>query len=118
MASKIKAPAKKQEVESAQCSDPHCPNHGTLATRGAVKRGFVRSHKLLQMAVVEIPLLTKVRKYERFAKRRSRIHAHVPGCIKIKVGDTVEVAECRKISKTKSFVVTKVVGAASLKGVE
>ncbi len=100
-------------AKAAACSDPHCPQHGGLRTRGAVKRGFVASRKLANMAVVVIPLLTHAKKYERFAKRRSRIHAHIPACIKVNPGDAVEVDECRKISKTKAFVVTRVLSTKS-----
>jgi small subunit ribosomal protein S17 len=106
MASKKTQP---KPVVSAGCTDPHCPIHAGFSTRGSVKRGFVASKKLAQMAVVEIPMLTRSKKYERFAKKRSRIHAHVPACIKTETGDIVEIAECRKISKTKAFVIMRVV---------
>jgi len=37
----------------------------------------------------------------------SRITAHNPPCIGAKTGDKVKIAECRPISKTKSFVVVE-----------
>ncbi|MBN1455027.1 MAG: 30S ribosomal protein S17, partial [Methanomicrobia archaeon] len=40
-------------------------------------------------------------------KRQSKIHAHNPPCINAKVGDIVKIAECRPLSKTKSFVVVE-----------
>ncbi|MGC8851180.1 MAG: 30S ribosomal protein S17, partial [Candidatus Micrarchaeia archaeon] len=49
----------------------------------------------------------KVPKYERFEKRRSRIHVHVPECMNVKEGDRVLIGECRKLSKTKAHVVIK-----------
>ena len=100
--------ASKNSIDQTVCTDKNCPIHGSLSTRGSVKKGLVRSKKLASMAVVEIPILSKVKKYERSAKRRSRIHVHVPSCLKVKEGDDVEISECKKISKTKSFVVTKV----------
>lgn len=103
------ATAKTPTKTGQECKDPHCPKHAGFSTRGSVKRGFVASKKLAQMAVVEIPMLSRSKKYERFAKKRSRIHAHVPACIKAEAGDWVEFAECRKISKTKAFVITAVV---------
>lgn len=44
-------------------------------------------------------------KYERYERRKSRIAAHKPPCMDVKTGDRVRIGECRKISKTKSFVV-------------
>jgi small subunit ribosomal protein S17 len=84
--------------------------HGGLKTRGAVKEGVVKNAKSKKTIVVEIPMLRRVAKYERFEKRRSKIHAHVPECLlgKVLVGSKVRIDECRKLSKTKAFVVTKV----------
>ena len=48
-----------------------------------------------------------VPKYQRYEKRRSKVHAHNPPCITAKVGDIVTIAECRRLSKTKSYVVIK-----------
>ena len=54
-----------------------------------------------------------VEKYDRLMKRRSRIPAHVPGVLEgIEEGDTVKIAECRPLSKTKSHVVVENVTAA------
>ena len=96
-----------------QCNDVKCPFHGTLRMRGAVFIGKVISAKERKSAVVAIDYTRKVRKYERLEKRRSKLHCHVPSCMEVKEGDTVEVAECRKLSKTKSHVVIKVVKHAS-----
>ena len=92
------------------CNDYRCPMHGGLKTRGAVKEGTVCNAKSKSTIVIEIPMLRKVSKYERFVKRRSKLHAHVPACLigKVAVGTRVRVEECRKLSKTKAFVVTKV----------
>lgn len=92
-----------------ECGDANCPRHGSLKTRGAVREGKVVSARAKRMAVVEIKYSRAVPKYERMEKRRSKIHAHLPGCFSVKVGDRVRIAECRKISKTKSHVVVEVV---------
>ncbi len=85
--------------------------HGGLKTRGSLKEGRVVSLKARKTAVIEIPYLRRVSKYERFEKRRSKLHAHVPDCLaaQVREGSVVRVDECRKLSKTKAFVVTKVV---------
>ena len=55
-----------------------------------------------------------MRKFERFERGKSSVQAHNPDCIKAKEGDQVMIAECRPLSKTKSFVV---VGLAKTKEV-
>ena len=91
----------------ATCADPRCTTHGCLKTRGAVLEGKVVSTRAKKMVVVEIPYVRKIKKYERSEKRRSKIHAHLPDCISVKEGDLVQIEECRRLSRTKSFVVTK-----------
>lgn len=86
-----------------------CPIHGSLKSRGMVFEGTVTSVKPAKTAVVEVRYVRKIPKYERFEKRRSKISAHVPECMQVREGDRVQVSECRKISKTKAHVVTKVV---------
>ncbi len=99
-----------------QCNDDKCQTHGTLSLRGSTFSGIVISAKEKKSAVVAIDYTRKVRKYERLEKRRSKIHCHVPSCITVKEGDTVEVSECRKLSKTKAHVITKVISNASNTG--
>ncbi|MEM2460904.1 MAG: 30S ribosomal protein S17, partial [Candidatus Hadarchaeales archaeon] len=80
------------------CSDPRCPFHGSLSVRGKVLEGTVVSDKRAKTVTVEIPRVQKVRKYERFEKRTSKIHAHNPPCINARMGDRVKIAECRRLS--------------------
>jgi small subunit ribosomal protein S17 len=88
-----------------ECEDVDCPFHGTLPVRGQILEGEVVSDKAPKTVVVQRIYLKKIPKYERFEKRRSKIHVHNPPCINAKVGDVVKIAECRPLSKTKSFVV-------------
>jgi len=87
------------------CDDPNCPFHGSLPVRGQIIEGEVISDRAPKTVVVLRSYLKKIAKYERYEKRRSKIHAHNPPCINAQVGDTVKIAECRPLSKTKSFVV-------------
>jgi len=88
-----------------ECEDADCPFHGTLPVRGQILEGEVVSDKAPKTVVVQRIYLKKIPKYERYEKRKSKIHAHNPPCINAKVGDVVKIAECRPLSKTKSFVV-------------
>ena len=97
----VKAPEK-------DCNDPNCPFHGTLPVRGQVFDCKVVSDKMESTVVVVREFEKKATKFERFEKRRSKIHAHNPPCIDAKAGDQVKIAECRPLSKTKAYVVVEV----------
>lgn len=87
------------------CNDDKCPFHGTLPIRGKILKGIVVSDRMQRSIVVRVDYLHYVKKYERYEKRKSRITAHNPSCINAKKGNKVKIAECRPLSKTKSFVV-------------
>ncbi|MEA1957965.1 MAG: 30S ribosomal protein S17 [Euryarchaeota archaeon] len=94
-------------MPDGECGDVDCPFHGRLPVRGQVIEGVVVSDKAPKTVVVLRSYLKKIRKYERYEKRTSKIHAHNPPCINAQVGDTVKIMECRPLSKTKSFVVVE-----------
>ena len=92
-----------------ECKDSKCYVHGNVSVRGARVEGLVVSDKGKNSVVIERAKVQYIQKYERYARRKSRIAAHNPECIGAKVGDRVEVGECRRISKTKSWTVVKIV---------
>jgi small subunit ribosomal protein S17 len=99
---------KEQKIEnngSASCADPKCPIHGNLKVRGNVFVGKVVSAKARKTVTIERTLTHFVPKFERYKKVRSKIAAYNPDCIAAKEKDIVKIGECRKLSKTKSFVV-------------
>jgi small subunit ribosomal protein S17 len=91
-----------------ECTDPKCPFHGVLPVRGQVLKGVVVSDKMNSTVVVQRAFVKKNVKYERYEKRKTKVHAHNPPCLSAKMGDNVTIAECRPISKTKSYVVIEV----------
>lgn len=91
-----------------KCNDPKCPKCGNIKVRGNLFTGIVTSAKADKTVTVERQLVKKVRKYERYKKIKSKIHAHNSKCVSAKEGDTVRLGETRKLSKTKSFVVLEV----------
>ncbi|MCK4614122.1 MAG: 30S ribosomal protein S17 [Thermoplasmata archaeon] len=95
------------KIPERTCTDPHCPFHGTLAVRGIKLEGKVVSTKMQDTIVIERERRVYNRKYERYEKRRSRKHAHLPPCIEKKVEDHVVIMECRPLSKAVSFVVVE-----------
>ncbi len=88
-----------------ECDDVNCPYHGTLSVRGKTINGTVVSDKMLKSVVIKIEYTRYFPKYERYARMSSRITAHSTPCIDAQTGDKVTIAECRPLSKTKSFVV-------------
>lgn len=79
-----------------------------LKTRGNEIEGVVVSDKARKTVVIEHAYTTFLKKYERSLRKTSRIAAYSPECIGAKYGDTVTISETRRLSKTKSFVVTKI----------
>ena len=61
---------------------------------------------------VTIHYLVKHRKYGKYVRRRTVLHVHDEHNTS-KAGDRVEIAECRPISKTKSWVLLRVLDAAA-----
>ncbi|MEM3402171.1 MAG: 30S ribosomal protein S17 [Candidatus Hadarchaeales archaeon] len=92
-------------MQEVKCNDPKCPFHGSLSTRGRVMEGVVVSDKMAKTVTVQIERLHYLPKYERYERRTSKIHAHNPPCLNVKTGEKVRIMECRKLSRTKSFVV-------------
>jgi len=106
-----KKESKKVKAETS-CADKFCPIHGErkLRLRGRVFEGKV-IRKLHGRVVIEFERMLKVQKYERYEKRRTKIHARLPACMndEVDVGDLIQIAETRPISKIIHFVVTKVI---------
>ncbi|MBI2124562.1 30S ribosomal protein S17 [Candidatus Pacearchaeota archaeon] len=97
-----------KETESASCNDAKCPFHGTLSVRGRAFEGKVIK-KFPKRAVIEFERVVYSKKYERYSRARTRIHARLPDCLSsnVKVGDYIQVRECRPLSKIVRFVVLK-----------
>jgi len=112
-----KEPIKREEIKSPKqlekpgvCTDKKCPFHGTLSVRGRTFKGEVK--KIVQnKAVIEWGRIMYHPKYERYSKRKSRIHARIPQCMleKVKVGSVVKAGECRPLSKMIHSVVLEVI---------
>lgn len=90
-----------------KCEDKNCPFHGSLRVRGRALDGTVVSDKMDGTVVVSRGYTRRIPKYERHERRTSKIHAHNPPCIHARSGDKVKIMECRRLSKTKSFVVVQ-----------
>mgnify|MGYP000114831585 CR=1 FL=1 len=96
-----------------ECDDPLCPWHGHLPVRGRILRGRVINKKMQKTVSILHEYLHYVPKYKRYERRRKKIHARLPPCIDVDIGDIVIIGETRPLAKTVSFVV---IGKESSKG--
>jgi small subunit ribosomal protein S17 len=90
------------------CHDIKCPTHGALKVRGRVFEGRV-TKKFPSRVVIEFERRIYSKKYERYFKSKTKLHARLPKCIEsqINLGDLISIQECRPLSKIIHFVVIK-----------
>jgi small subunit ribosomal protein S17 len=80
-------------------------------------QGVVASDKGDKTIKVVVEYQTKHPKYGKYLKRRTTLHAHDEKN-DAKEGDTVEIAECRPLSKTKHHRLLRIVQRAPEKAVQ
>lgn len=71
-------------------------------------QGRVISNKMQKSAVVAIERFVKHAIYKKFIKRTTKIHIHDEEN-QCNIGDLIEIRESRPISKTKSWVLVRVI---------
>ena len=115
MVEQKKMAKKKEQID---CKDRLCPVHGDrkLKMRGRTFEGVVVK-KLPGKVTIQFERMLKLPKYERYEKRRTKIHARLPDCMKddVDVGDLIQIAETRPISKMIHCVVSKIVRKVKIK---
>ena len=77
-----------------------------------IQTGSVISDKMDKSAVVLIERRVKHPVYGKFVKKSTKLHIHDENN-ECAIGDTVQITECRPISKTKSWRLVKVVEKAN-----
>src|SRR4051812_1112157 len=76
-----------------------------------VEIGVVTSDKMDKTRRVEIPRLVKHQRYGKYIRRRTICHVHDEQN-ESRTGDTVEIMETRRLSKTKTWRLMRVVARA------
>ena len=110
MAEKISKPAKtKKEVAAEHAENVH--KSFATAIRGRTFEGTV-TKKFPTRVVIEFERTVKVHKFDRFFKKKTRIHAKLPHGLDIHVGDYIKVQGCRRLSKIIHHVVIEKVRSA------
>ncbi|CAH1543550.1 MULTISPECIES: 30S ribosomal protein S17 [Vibrio] len=77
------------------------------------QQGRVVSDKMDKSIVVAIERMVKHPIYGKYVKRTTKVHAHDENNT-CGLGDKVEIAECRPLSKTKSWTLVKVLEKAKM----
>ena len=85
-----------------------------IYSRGRIFEGVVKK-KFHKRVVIEFGRMIYIKKYERYAKSKTRIHARLPVNMEkeINIGDLIKVQECRPLSKIIHFIVIKKIKDAS-----
>ncbi len=78
----------------------------SLAVRGRIFKGHVIK-KFPTRAVIEFERIVYVPKYERYYKKKTKLHARIPENMDVNIGDFIKVQECRPLSKIIHFIVTE-----------
>ncbi len=96
------------KLPKKECNDVHCPFCGKLSVRGKLFDGKITGDKAKQTITLQKEAPVYFSKFKRYARSTNTIHAHVPECIDVSIGDHVLAAECRPIAKSVSYVVVEV----------
>jgi small subunit ribosomal protein S17 len=75
--------------------------------------GIVTSDKMSKTRRVEIPRTVKSRKYGKYIRQKTVCHVHDENN-ESALGDTVEISESRPLSKTKRWVLNRVVSKGNV----
>lgn len=108
MTSKIKA--KEKQKEAPEIADAQ-QRSTAIVTRGRIFEGFV-TKKFPTRVVVEFERTVYVPKYQRFYKKKTRLHARLLETVDVNVGDYIKVRECHPLSKIIHFIVIEKLRAA------
>jgi small subunit ribosomal protein S17 len=79
--------------------------------RGRAFKGAV-TKKFPTRIVIEFERFVFIPKYERYCKKKTRLHARVPQGMEVNIGDYVKIAECRPLSKIIHFIVVEKIRGA------
>ena len=81
---------------------------GTVPSRGRIFEGTV-TKVFPHRVVIESERTIYVQKYERYYKKKTKLHARVPEGVEINLGDLVKIQETRPLSKIVHFIVIEIV---------
>jgi small subunit ribosomal protein S17 len=88
-----------------------------VSLRGRSFKGKVIK-KFPRRVVIEFERTIYIKKYERYSKRKTRLHARLPDSMlkEIDLGDFIEIKECRPLSKIVHFMVVRKIRGEEIEG--
>jgi len=91
---------------------------GKVAVRGRKFEGYV-IRKFDKRVTIRFERVNFIRKYERYSKSQTKIHAYLPEEFKddIQIGDYIQVQECRPLSKIVHHVVVRKIRSGEEKSI-
>ena len=111
MAEKTKTTAKKTTKEAAAEHAANVHKNFMTSLRGRTFEGTV-VRKFPTRVAIEFERTVKAYKFDRFYKKKTRIHAKLPVGMDIHIGDYIKVMECRPLSKIIHHVVIEKIRSA------
>ena len=98
--------AKKEKTKAETVKLVETKTEKKINPRGKIFEGIV-TKKFPKRIVIEFERMVYIRKYERYARYKTKIHARLPEEMEkeINIGDLIRVQECRPLSKIIHFVV-------------
>ena len=101
--------AEKEKSKSREANEKKAKVVATakVASRGRSFEGIVIK-KFAKRVVIELERTIYVPKYERYQRKRSKLHARIPEDMEVSVGDLIRIQECRPLSKIIHFVIVKI----------
>lgn len=106
---------KQKEVAETTKVEKSANTVGTVSigSRGRTFQGFVKK-KFPKRVVIEFERPVYIRKYERYLKLKTKLHARLPESMEkeVNIGDLIQVRECRPLSKIIHFMVIKKIKSA------
>lgn len=111
-----KTKAKMKHKESQETATAGARQRAPVSVRGRIFEGFV-TRKFPTRVVMEFERTVYIPKYQRFTKKKTRLHARLPHAMAVSVGDYIRIRECRPLSKIIHFVVIEKLRSAKPQGV-
>lgn len=79
-----------------------------VSSRGRTFQGKVMK-KFPNRVAIEFERTVYIPKYERYMRKKTRLHARLPQNIRVEIGDLIRVRECRPLSKIIHFIVVDII---------
>jgi len=105
---------RKKGKESTEKIVEHPSEEQKISSRGRTFQGRVVS-KFPKRVAIEFERTVYIPKYERYMRKKTRLHARLPQEINAEIGDLIQIRECRPLSKIIHFVVVNIIKKAEVK---